>query len=616
MTLIPPSSSGNVTGPAASVNGDLPVFSGTDGRTLADSGYSLGSLLGANAVLNILAKGPVVFYPINEGQGGIVHNLAIPSRYFKENLTGLSEAFYGYTAVWNGFTATENYALDMRGNKSATRLTAAGGAAPYQSILATLPPGTYTISMEVMSNTGAPQNIRFGYTDSVAGAIFGPDTAVGLTWAQLSYTFTTANNVTRVGILNDAAHTAADYLVQGFKVERGSVATAYEPQTLDQVVGTSQGTNAAAPSWAGGGLLFAGAQYTTGALNKNVVLKTISIYVAFKMSGAWALAGYAPIVSDIASNLMLSAANAASAGNSYGATFFFGGQSTVNLAYSVKLDDGNWHVLTGTYDGTTLKLYVDAALVASKAVACSAYTLKNFMLSNQNASAFFPGYIGAMAIFSEGHTLAQVKAVNTDLYALLAPRGITITHARNYLASEGDSFTGTPAGIGYVWKMVSNINPKIPAAQNFAQGGSTLVTATARAATVDAVLDSSRAHNILTVLFGANDLQTLTDVQFESQLQTYCQARRTAGWKVIVGTVLPSTGAGYNTKRNAVNTWIRANWASFADGVADQAADPVIGPDAAAADPTYYSGGLHPTAAGQLLMEPYWTAAINAITAT
>jgi len=60
-----------------------------------------------------------------------------------------------------------------------------------------------------------------------------------------------------------------------------------------------------------------------------------------------------------------------------------------------------------------------------------------------------------------------------------------------------------------------------------------------------------------------------------NNIVSYCNSRKASGFKVLVFTILPRTGiAGANeTARVAINALIVANWASYADGVVDVAAD-------------------------------------------
>ena len=58
----------------------------------------------------------------------------------------------------------------------------------------------------------------------------------------------------------------------------------------------------------------------------------------------------------------------------------------------------------------------------------------------------------------------------------------------------------------------------------------------ARTSTVDAAY-ASRAHNILTILIGANDGGDVV-ATLEANLQVYVQARQATGWTVLVCTAI------------------------------------------------------------------------------
>lgn len=61
------------------------------------------------------------------------------------------------------------------------------------------------------------------------------------------------------------------------------------------------------------------------------------------------------------------------------------------------------------------------------------------------------------------------------------------------------------------------------------------------------------------------------------------------------------------------NTWLRANWSSFADGIADYAAETTMGLQATASNATYYGDTIHPTSAEHTLLAPICASAINAL---
>jgi lysophospholipase L1-like esterase len=86
-----------------------------------------------------------------------------------------------------------------------------------------------------------------------------------------------------------------------------------------------------------------------------------------------------------------------------------------------------------------------------------------------------------------------------------------------------------------------------------------------------------------------------------ANLVSYCQARRAAGLRVVIVTLLPSTAGvpgTYEADRQTVNGLLRANWPAFADALADVGNDPVIGQATSPNNLTYYTDGIHMTETG------------------
>jgi lysophospholipase L1-like esterase len=117
--------------------------------------------------------------------------------------------------------------------------------------------------------------------------------------------------------------------------------------------------------------------------------------------------------------------------------------------------------------------------------------------------------------------------------------------------------------------------------------------------------------NVMVIWGGTNDLGAGdTPQQAYAQLVQFCQQGQAAGWKVIVVTMIDRSGidgAGetFDAAHDAYNNLIRANWTSFANGIADVAANPILGADGASTNPTYFLGdGIHLTDAGYQLVAP------------
>lgn len=112
---------------------------------------------------------------------------------------------------------------------------------------------------------------------------------------------------------------------------------------------------------------------------------------------------------------------------------------------------------------------------------------------------------------------------------------------------------------------------------------------------------------------------TNTVTECYQQMTNYCAARKAAGWKVVILTLLPASGAGYPgtflADRNTINVLINANAIAhgWADAVADIAADSRIGDDGDELDLTYYPDGTHMTSAGYAIVAGIVAAAVRTV---
>jgi lysophospholipase L1-like esterase len=136
---------------------------------------------------------------------------------------------------------------------------------------------------------------------------------------------------------------------------------------------------------------------------------------------------------------------------------------------------------------------------------------------------------------------------------------------------------------------------------------------------VTATYDSRKGNQVLVVWAGTNDIYFgNTAAGTYALLSAYCAARRAEGYKVVVLTALPRSNAGtpgdFNTTRATFNTSIRAGWATFADALADVAADSRIGDNGDELDTTYYDADkVHMNATGYGVIASIVKAAIATI---
>ncbi len=122
---------------------------------------------------------------------------------------------------------------------------------------------------------------------------------------------------------------------------------------------------------------------------------------------------------------------------------------------------------------------------------------------------------------------------------------------------------------------------------------------------VDARYRADADADICLVMAGGGDILAGNAVdEIFADLQRYCLERHATGFRVVVVTLLPrSRPANFEQDRLALNALVRDDWASFADGLVDVAADARIGDTMDNLDRKYYqSDTIHPTDAGYAVM--------------
>ena len=123
----------------------------------------------------------------------------------------------------------------------------------------------------------------------------------------------------------------------------------------------------------------------------------------------------------------------------------------------------------------------------------------------------------------------------------------------------------------------------------------------AKGTTTDNHLVSAASKKILLVMAGTNDLLNVADLSAAAiwaDCQTYCNARRAAGWTVLLMTTLPDQLAGvpadYESRRQTLLGLMQAGWSGIADAFLDFSTDAYIGVATAPTDhPTYWTNGAH-----------------------
>lgn len=140
---------------------------------------------------------------------------------------------------------------------------------------------------------------------------------------------------------------------------------------------------------------------------------------------------------------------------------------------------------------------------------------------------------------------------------------------------------------------------------NVSVAGQTLVSMESDASTtIDVFYDAQGfpQKNILIVWGGTNDINGgSTGAAAYTNLTTYCNSRRAAGWKVYTATMISRTGfdATKETHRQTFNTSLRSGWPAICDGLVDLDANTPIGGVGTYSNTTYYdSDATHLTRKG------------------
>jgi hypothetical protein len=183
---------------------------------------------------------------------------------------------------------------------------------------------------------------------------------------------------------------------------------------------------------------------------------------------------------------------------------------------------------------------------------------------------------------------------------------------------EGDSITAGSGGTTtqtYAVTYPPVANPSLVSYANTAVSASIISNLVSRAATDDARIVVGDT-NILSVLIGANDLNTVDAATFLASLTSYLDARRAAGWIVVCLTVLPRVSAGtdpnFEARRQTANAAIRGYPGVHCDAVVDLDTT-IMGLLASASDTSLYGDGLHPTTLGQTYIEAAYALVVDGI---
>lgn len=197
---------------------------------------------------------------------------------------------------------------------------------------------------------------------------------------------------------------------------------------------------------------------------------------------------------------------------------------------------------------------------------------------------------------------------------------------RGQLLLEGDSQTVGASPITIATNYPSVLSGTLAdnwKVLNVATSGETLTQMQAEiAAQVQAQYNRAYARQVVVIFGGVNDAAamisspgTIDETTIYNRIVTYGQTVRALGFRVLVCTLTPASSAAvgptYNSKSATINASIRANYASFADGIVDLRADSRLDDEL---DTTYYNADkLHLNVAGAAVVAELVAAAIAAL---
>jgi lysophospholipase L1-like esterase len=268
-------------------------------------------------------------------------------------------------------------------------------------------------------------------------------------------------------------------------------------------------------------------------------------------------------------------------------------------------NDGLWHILEGTYDGTTVRLLVDGFPLKETAASSLTATLSNLVIGALNhGGGISAATIGYLAVYEQALSPSQRQSLRTQIRSIMVNRGAAFAAVKDGILYEGDSITASAnLSAMTIWGNTSMY------AKNFAVGGSTIEHDFGGNATMrERIQDVADAINAcdrvsLFIMVGANDLITIGTSAYMAQLQDYCDDLRAmvdVPLDIYVKRPTARSDSGFNTLRDALGPLLAAAEGTFFQVYIDTQADPLMGPNSAGSDTEWFSDGTHTTPAGDL----------------
>lgn len=191
----------------------------------------------------------------------------------------------------------------------------------------------------------------------------------------------------------------------------GQTATDSSGDARHLQLGAAAGADAADPTWTtgrfGGGLAFASAasQYATRGAGNDFAANALSVELWVRTNSN----EYAQIFTAGQINLFVALTN-----NGGGVDFGIGDGNNWTILWGAvpngTLDDGEWHAIATTYDGATMRVYIDGALVDSMPANVDLPDPGDYKVGGRPANTFLDGEMDEVRLSDVARSAAEIAA--------------------------------------------------------------------------------------------------------------------------------------------------------------------------------------------------------------
>jgi len=507
----------------------------------------------------------------------------------------------GFLSGINGGAVTYNVANNEQSQFFADRITASTGTngAVYLTLNAgtypSLPSGSYTLTYRIKAESGS-YSVKYGTYGSETS------TTVSTSWSTISFNFTHSGS-TLISIARENTSDVSVLIGDVFllrqapefsPVLRKTDSHAYSLTTTDFNLGSKLIYN---PSFS-----------VTHA--DSILFDTVCIIAVVRPVYATTPTNGAIFSTRITfSNFWFGLVDSLA---SFTFTSGTGANNPVSIRSATVLGKLGY-VIAFQKIGGTYTAYINGVPIRQGPAIASIW-FKQFYIGalNGGSNLSFQGFLETLTVFKGVADIANIT--NQFIYKTQLGKEVRTEKA---VIHDGDSITDSFAALGGGYPQLSSGKTKM-VVSSFSISGSTFSSINGRKSDLKkAVSLALKIHKkvIVSLHLGANDFEGATTAAgLYASMIGYAAELKELGAKVVICSTLPRTtgGAGFEAKRNAYNTLLRAGVGVDFDGMADFDTT-IMGTESTAANTTYYGDGTHPTLAGQQLLEPVYTATLRSL---